>query len=60
MECAIAETDPSSPDTRYSNVAGNDNAISADTNIVGHTQVIRIRSSFFGWDFGWDQETKKR
>lgn len=50
------ETDPSSPDTPYPNVARNDDA---NTNIVGSTQV-RKRSSFFGWEFAWDQEALER
>ena len=50
------ETDPSSPDTPYPNVARNDGA---NVNIVGNTQV-RKRSSFFGWEFAWDQEALER
>ena len=53
------ETDLSSPDTPYPNVARNDAAINTNTNIVGNTQV-RKRSSFFGWEFAWDQEALER
>ena len=53
------ETDPSSPDTPYPDVARNEGAISANTNIIGNTQ-IRKRSSFFGWEFAWDQEALER
>ncbi|KAF8800236.1 hypothetical protein BYT27DRAFT_7217155 [Phlegmacium glaucopus] len=65
------ETDPSSPDTPYPNlhshpdtsegspVVSRDDACSGAINPYTHTQV-RKRSSFFGWEFAWDQEALER
>jgi hypothetical protein len=48
------ETDPSSPDTPYPNgeATRDDGAINANQ--------LRKRSSFFGWEFAWDQEALDR
>ena len=52
------ETDPSSPDIPYSNVASsNDGATNMP--VVGNT-LLRKRSSFFGWECAWDQEALER
>ena len=39
----------------------NDGAISVSTNMpVGGNTLLRKRSSFFGWEFAWDQEALER
>ena len=55
------ETDPSLPDTPYLNTHLHPSIICANTDTVAfaHTQV-RKRSSFFGWEFAWDQEALER
>ena len=56
------ETDPSSPDTPYPNTrGGNPDATRDDSaiDVVGHP-LLRKRSSFFGWEFAWDQEALER
>ena len=63
FERCATETDPSSPDTPYAYTSGknpdathDDGAINA---IVGNTQTKKS-SSFFGWQFAWDQEALER
>ena len=64
------ETDPSSPDTPYPNFPRHPNtnvgklddtcsdAILTNPNAVH--KPVRKRSSFFGWEFAWDQEALER
>jgi len=68
------ETDPSSPDSPFLNLhsypntsgspdpCGDDAALgAANANTIAHTRAqVKKHSSFFGWEFAWDQEALER
>ena len=59
FECCGTETDPSSPDTPYPNTSGGNPDATRDDSAMGHA-LLRKPSSFFDWEFAWDQEALER